>query len=95
MHRIRLMPCKLRADTLTRIILQQAEHAHRLEMDRMEREMELKLMERLRTQHEEKWQRKEADEIKRFDAERISSKLLQTLSKTARPKSARARLRGS
>jgi len=74
---------------------QQAEHAHRLEMDRMEREMELKLMERLRTQHEEKWQRKEADEIKRFDAERISSKLLQTLSKTARPKSARARLRGS
>ena len=72
-----------------------AEHSHRVEMDKMEREMELQLMERLRAQHQEQWQKKETDEIKRFDAERISKKLLQTLNKSAkptRPKSARARL---
>lgn len=64
-------------------------------MDRMERETEMQLMEKMRRDHDKKWQKKETDEIKRFDAEEISSKLLRTLSHQARPKTARARLSSS
>jgi len=73
-----------------------AEQSHRIAMDRMERETEAQLMVKMKRDHDHKWQKKETDEIKRFDAEQISAKLLRTLGHQAqRPKSARARLSSS
>lgn len=57
------------------------EREHRREMETMEKEMEVKMMQSLRDQHHKSFQQQQADEIRRFDAEAISSKLLQTLAK--------------
>lgn len=58
------------------------EKEHIREMELMEKEMEVKLMDKLRHRHANSWVDEEIDQIRRFDAEAISSKLLQTLAKS-------------